>query len=221
MLTATQHSQFKARIRQYLQSVSYEITDEKIDALLAYLALFIKWNKTYNLSAIRDPEAMFVKHILDSLSVIPHVKGTRFIDVGTGGGLPGMVLAICFDQRQFVLLDSAGKKTRFLENVKRELKLHNVDVQNCRVESYQPPQKFDGVISRAFASLHDMLHWCAHLVADTGKFYAMKGLTPQDEIDTLAEQYRVHSVTPLQVPDLEANRCLIELSLAQPHCKRA
>lgn len=215
MLTSTQQSHFYEQIQQYAHSQLLTLTHEQIDTILQYLNLFIKWNKTYNLSAIREPNDMFTKHILDSLSVAAHIEGERFIDVGTGGGLPGLVLAICFPHREFVLLDSAGKKTRFLENVKRELKLTNVDVQNLRVESYTPGARFDGVISRAFASLHDMLHWCAHLVNDNGRFYAMKGIEPHDELKQLDKQYQLHAVKTLTVPNLDANRCLVELSLAQ------
>ena len=115
--------------------------------LLEYLALFIKWNQAYNLSAIRDPEQMLRLHLLDSLSIAPYLTGQRFIDVGTGGGLPGIPLAICFPERHFTLLDSAGKKMRFLFQVKQSLKLANVDTQNCRVEAYQPAQLYDGVDS--------------------------------------------------------------------------
>jgi len=221
MLTSAQQSRFHEQIDHYAQSQSLTLSSQQIDAILQYLNLFIKWNKTYNLSAIREPNDMFTKHILDSLSVAAHINGKRFIDVGTGGGLPGLVLAICFPDREFVLLDSAGKKTRFLENVKRELKLSNVEVQNLRVESFTPEARFDGVISRAFASLHDMLHWCQHLVNDNGVFYAMKGVEPQDELKQLDKKYQLHGIKTLTVPNLDANRCLVELSLAQCHNESA
>ncbi len=179
--------------------------------LLEYLALFIKWNQAYNLSAIRDPEQMLRLHLLDSLSIAPHLTGQRFIDVGTGGGLPGIPLAICFPERHFTLLDSAGKKMRFLFQVKQSLKLANVDTQNCRVEAYQPAQLYDGVISRAFASLQDMTDACQHLLAPNGRFWAMKGQQPHTELSTVAKHYTVAHSYPLAVPGVDAERCLIAL----------
>lgn len=205
---------FSQRTQQYAQSIGLALTEQQVSLLLDYLELFEKWNKAYNLSAIRDAEGMFTKHLLDSLSIGPHLLGERFIDVGTGGGLPGIPMAICFPQRQFTLLDSAGKKVRFLFQVKQTLGLGNVDTQNLRVEAYTPEPLFDGVISRAFASLHDMLSWCDHLIHRDGRFFAMKGVMPTEELKNLPPQYRVTATHELQVPNLEGERCLIELALA-------
>jgi len=193
------------------QQLTFKPSRGQLDALNVYLELFIKWNNAYNLSAIRDPNEMVVKHLLDSLSVAHLIDGERFIDVGTGGGLPGIPLAICFPHRHFTLLDSAGKKTRFLFQVKQTLKLDNVQVENCRVESYQPEKLYDGVISRAFASLRDMTDYCQHLIHEDGKFWAMKGVFPDHELSEMEKHYKVFASYPLQVPGLEEQRCLVVL----------
>jgi 16S rRNA (guanine527-N7)-methyltransferase len=180
--------------------------------LMDYLALFAKWNRAYNLSAIRDPEQMVRLHLLDSLAIVPHIKGDRLIDVGTGGGLPGVPLAICFPEKSIALLDSAGKKTRFLFQVKTDLSLVNVQIHNCRVESHQPAELYDGVVSRAFASLADMTQNCAHLLKSGGTFWAMKGVYPAAELSQLpADIQLLHSVA-LTVPGLDAERCLLALT---------
>jgi 16S rRNA (guanine527-N7)-methyltransferase len=135
--------------------------------------------------------------------------GESFIDVGTGGGLPGIPLAIRFPQKHFTLLDSAGKKTRFLFQVKQELGLDNVSVENRRVEQFTPNPKFDGVISRAFASLPDMVESCAHLLNEGGRFWAMKGQIPVDELREIEASYILEHCHSLQVPGVEAQRCLL------------
>ncbi|WP_221628033.1 16S rRNA (guanine(527)-N(7))-methyltransferase RsmG [Teredinibacter franksiae] len=188
------------------------LTDAQISALEAYLELFIKWNKAYNLSAIRDPEEMVTKHLLDSLSIAHLLEGERFIDVGTGGGLPGIPLAITYPNKHFTLLDSAGKKTRFLFQVKQALGLDNVEIENRRVEAFKPEPLFEGVISRAFASLKDMIDNCQHLIKENGKFWAMKGVFPDHELSELEKHYMVDASHALQVPGLEEQRCLIVLS---------
>lgn len=212
---AQQRGVFIRRLQEYAASIHLELSDQQVALLLDYLELFEKWNKTYNLSAIRDAEGMFTKHLLDSLSIAPHLTGERFIDVGTGGGLPGIPMAICFPNRQFTLLDSAGKKVRFLFQVKQALGLSNVDTQNLRVETFKPQPLFDGVISRAFASINDMLTWCNHLIHDDGRFWAMKGVMPNSELSELPKKYIVKASHALHVPNLEGERCLIELALAQ------
>ncbi len=134
-----------------------------------------KWNKAYNLTSVRDPNEMLIRHILDSIVVAPYLQGTRFIDVGTGPGLPGIPLAIVLPQAHFTLLDSLGKRVRFLRQVQHELKLDNIAPVQSRVEDFPAEPPFDGVISRAFASLNDMVSWCHHLPSETGCFYALKG----------------------------------------------
>lgn len=194
-----------------LKKLGLEVSDEQQDLLMRYLALFVKWNKAYNLSAIRDPKAMVTLHLLDSLVVAPHFKGNNVLDVGTGGGLPGIPLAILFPQTQFTLLDSAGKKIRFLFQVINELGLKNVDVQNLRVEAFEPPAKFDVIISRAFASVQDFVSCSGHLLAEDGAFWAMKGQKPVDELSQIQKHYIVANFTSLAVPGLDAERCLIQL----------
>lgn len=180
--------------------------------LMDYLALFAKWNRAYNLSAIRDPEQMVRLHLLDSLAIVPHITGDRLIDVGTGGGLPGVPLAICFPEKSLALLDSAGKKTRFLFQVKTDLSLVNVQIHNCRVESHRPDALYDGVVSRAFASLVDMTQNCAHLLKSGGTFWAMKGVYPQAELSQLPANIQLKHSVALTVPGLDAERCLLALT---------
>lgn len=218
---AQQRGPFARRLQEYAASIELTLSEQQVNQLLDYLELFEKWNKAYNLSAIRDAEGMFTKHLLDSLSIAPHLTGERFIDVGTGGGLPGIPMAICFPQRHFTLLDSAGKKVRFLFQVKQALGLNNVDTQNRRVETFQPQPQFDGVISRAFASITDMLTWCDHLIHDDGRFWAMKGVMPNSELSELPKKYIVKASHALHVPNLEGERCLIELALAQESNSKA
>ena len=180
-----------------------DLSDEKIDLLLSYLLLLIKWNKAYNLTAVRDPSAMIKKHLLDSLTVCEFLEGERFLDVGAGAGLPGIVLAIVFPDRRFDLLDSNGKKTRFLFQVKTELGLSNISVHHTRVEQLQTSRGYDGILSRAFATLFDMVKGSEHLLANTGSFYAMKGVYPEDELKELSvkkKHYNVLACHPLSVP---------------------
>ena len=201
-------------LRTGIQQLGLSVTDNQIGLLLDYLALFAKWNKAYNLSAVRDTRQMVSRHLLDSLAVVPFFQdsGSRLIDVGTGGGLPGMVLAIIFPRHQLTLLDSNGKKTRFLFQVKSELGLANVQVENRRVEQFQPDEKFDVVVSRAFASLKDMTEGCHHLLSPTGQFYAMKGIYPEDELSTLEKRYKVSSSHRLDIPGGEGERHLLVLT---------
>ena len=189
------------------------LSEEKIVQLMAYLQAFVKWNKAYNLSAIRNPEEMVERHLLDSLVLVPLLENAlpsqRLIDVGTGGGLPGIPLSIVFSDKEFVLLDSNGKKTRFLFQVKTELGLSNVTVENRRVEQYQPEHLFDIVVSRAFASLYDMVTGSRHLLADNGGFWAMKGIYPENELSDCEKHAIVESAIPLQVPGQEGQRHLL------------
>lgn len=190
-------------------------TDVKIDLLLDYLQLLIKWNKAYNLTAIRNPDEMISKHILDSLSIAPHINGQYFLDVGTGAGLPGVILAILYPQREFDLLDSNGKKTRFLFQVKTELKLDNISIFQCRVENHTAGPVYDGILSRAFSTLHDMVKGSSHLLKDSGNFYAMKGVYPRIEIEELEREdlaVQVAETFPLDVPGENAERHLVVIS---------
>lgn len=190
------------------------LSDQQFELLVDYIQLFDKWNKAYNLSAVRDVVQMVGRHLLDSLAVAPLVEGQRLIDVGTGGGLPGIPLAITFPERQFTLLDSNGKKTRFLFQVKTQLQLNNVEVVNARVEAFQPDVLFDGVVSRAFASLKDMTDGCHHLVSEQGRFWALKGLYPTDELSELEKHYKVSDSFSLDIPGEEGQRHLLVLKSA-------
>ncbi len=202
----------KKRLVSGAAKMGVALSDLQAAQLLDYIQLFHKWNKTYNLSAIRDIESQVDRHLLDSLSVVPYIEADHMIDVGTGGGLPGIPLAIMFPQKNFTLLDSAGKKTRFLFQVKTQLKLDNVQVENRRVESFQPERLFDAVISRAFASLKDMTDGCQHLLADGGVFYAMKGIYPTDELSEVEKNYKVSDSYPLQIPREDGERHLLVLT---------
>ena len=176
--------------------------------LLDYLVLLGKWNKVYNLTAIRDPQQMVSHHLLDSLAVMPHLWAGRWLDVGCGAGLPGLVLAIAQPDWQFTLLDSNSKKTGFVQQAVIELGLHNVSVQCARVEEWQPAKKFDGIISRAFAELGDFLLSTRHLIASQGRWAALKGM-PAQELASVPQGCRVERVIPLQVPGLHAARSLV------------
>jgi len=176
--------------------------------LLDYLALLHKWNKVYNLTAIRDPQQMVSNHLLDSLAAMPHLWAGRWLDVGSGAGLPGLVLAVAQPGWQFALLDSNSKKTSFVQQAVIELGLRNVSVHCARVEEWQPVERFDGIISRAFSELGEFLRCTRHLMAPQGRWVAMKG-APQQELAGVPDGCRVERVIPLQVPGLLAARSLV------------
>lgn len=215
------NSELRAQLLRGAIEMSVALSESQIEKLLVYVREFEKWNKAYNLSAVRDIRQMVARHLLDSLSVVPWFNGdkkfsaTRVIDVGTGGGLPGIPLAIMFPEKFFTLLDSNGKKTRFLFHVKTLLGLTNVAVENLRVEQFQPEQKFNAVISRAFASLQDMTEGCAHLLEDGGIFLAMKGLFPQDELAPIADRIDLIESVKLLVAETDGERHLLVLQPKQ------
>jgi len=194
-----------------LQAAGISLSDQQKQQLVAYVGLLDKWNKAYNLTSVRDPQQMLVRHILDSIVVAPHLQGSRFIDVGTGPGLPGIPLAIVMPDAHFTLLDSLGKRVRFLRQVQHELGLTNITPVQSRVEAFPAEPPFDGVISRAFASLTDMVNWCHHLPGTEGRFFALKGVRPDDEIAELPAGYVSDAVIKLQVPQLEGDRHLVIL----------
>jgi 16S rRNA (guanine527-N7)-methyltransferase len=189
------------------------LASDQVERLLVYLELLSKWNKTYNLTAVREESEMVTRHLLDSLAIAPYLSGLRIIDVGTGAGLPGVPMAILFPQRSFHLLDSNGKKTRFLFQVKTALGLDNIVVHQARVESFHAVVPFDAVLSRAFASLQDMMHGCRHLVAPEGRLLAMKGAYPAQELEAVSEECAMLAVHPLVVPGLDEHRHLVEIAL--------
>ncbi|EED5436929.1 16S rRNA (guanine(527)-N(7))-methyltransferase RsmG, partial [Salmonella enterica subsp. enterica serovar Derby] len=197
------------KLSRLLADAGISLTDHQKTLLVAYVDMLHKWNKAYNLTSVRDPNEMLVRHILDSIVVAPYLQGQRFIDVGTGPGLPGIPLAIVLPDAHFTLLDSLGKRVRFLRQVQHELKLENITPVQSRVEAYPSEPPFDGVISRAFASLNDMVSWCHHLPGEKGRFYALKGQLPGDEIALLPDNFSVESVEKLRVPHLEGERHLV------------
>ena len=193
-------------IRDFLVAYLPNLDQEKLFKLAKYLGLMKKWNRVYNLTSITTSKAMVLRHIMDSLSIAPYLKGENVIDVGTGAGLPGIPLSILEEERTFFLLDSNNKKIRFLQQAKMELELDNVVIVNSRVESYIPPVCFDTIVARAFSSLNEFLLATQHLVCDDGLFVAMKGVYPLSEIETLHSSFVLEKVEPLEVKDLNAER---------------
>lgn len=199
------------QLQQMLKQTELEVTERQQNQLVQLVELLNKWNKAYNLTSVRDPNQMLVKHIMDSIVVSPYLKGQRLIDVGTGPGLPGLPLAILNPDKKFVLLDSLGKRLRFIRQAVLALGLKNVEFVQSRVEEYQPEEKFDVVLSRAFASLQDMLFWCKHLPNENGHFLALKGQFPEQEIAELDKKFEFIESISLHVPNLEGERCLVKV----------
>ena len=195
------------------RQLGVELSEAQHAQLLAYLALLIKWNKAYNLTAVRNPDEMVSRHLLDSLSVMPfiHSETERWLDVGSGGGMPGIPLAILHPHKQVTVLDSNGKKTRFLTQVKLELKLDNLQVIHSRVEAFQPEQPFSGIVSRAFSSMENFTNWTRHLGDAQTQWLAMKGLHPADELVALPADFKVDSEQALTVPGCQGQRHLLIL----------
>nr|WP_139159453.1 16S rRNA (guanine(527)-N(7))-methyltransferase RsmG [Pseudomonas argentinensis] len=200
-------------LQQGAHDLGVELTEQQQTQLLGYLALLIKWNKAYNLTAVRDPDEMVSRHLLDSLSVVPFVAeaGDNWLDVGSGGGMPGIPLAILFPERRFTLLDSNGKKTRFLTQVKLELKLANLEVIHSRVEAFTPERPFNGICSRAFSSLDDFANWTRHLGDGHTRWLAMKGVHPDDELQALPADFSLTATQVLKVPGCQGQRHLLIL----------
>ena len=194
-----------------VRQLELDLSQEALEKLLTYLELLQKWNRVYNLTAIRQPEQMVSHHLLDSLAVLPHLYKGRWLDVGCGAGLPGLVLAMARPQWQFTLLDSNSKKTGFVQQAAIDLKLDNVAVYCARVENWQDAGKFDGIISRAFAGLADFIAATRHLLAEGGCWAAMKGEPSSEEMQKLPAGVEIVRTIPLVVPNMEAARCLIML----------
>ena len=188
------------------------LDESQEEALLSYLDLLQRWNKTYNLTAVRDPRRMITRHILDSLAIFEWVGKGRLLDAGTGAGLPGVPLAIAAPELEVTLLDSAGKKVRFLNHVKRELALQNITPVQDRLESYEPDITFDSLVSRAFSDLAAFADAARHLVRPATRLLAMKGRYPDTELRGLPDDVRVDSVEKLRVPGLQEDRHLVIMS---------
>lgn len=195
-------------LAQGLHAMQCDLDGDQQSALLAYLSLLEKWNKVYNLTAVRDPEQMVPQHLLDALSIRPYLSGKRILDVGTGAGLPGIPLAIAEPEYEFVLLDSALKRTRFVTQAVGELGLKNVEVVQSRIADYQPAELFDTITSRAFTATEDFVAATGHLLADKGQLLAMKGKLPEQEINNLPDQWscKAHK---LDVPGVVGERHLL------------
>jgi 16S rRNA (guanine527-N7)-methyltransferase len=193
------------------RELGVDLSEAQHEKLLGYLALLIKWNKAYNLTAVRDPDEMVSRHLLDSLSVVPFIEGERQLDVGSGGGMPGIPLAILFPDMKVTCLDSNGKKTRFLTQVKLELKLDNLEVIHSRAEAFKPQVPFTGIISRAFSSLEDFTQWTRHMGDKETRWLAMKGLHPADELVALPADFHLESAQALAVPGCQGQRHLLIL----------
>jgi 16S rRNA (guanine527-N7)-methyltransferase len=199
-------------LKALLAKTTLQVSEQQAQLLIQYVELLHKWNKAYNLTSVRDPKQMLVKHIMDSLMVGEVLEGNNFIDVGTGPGLPGIPLAILYPERNFVLLDSLGKRITFLRQVVFQLKLTNVQPVKARVEEYNGEIPFDGVLSRAFSSLNDMVSWCSHLVTiEHGQFFALKGQYPTDELEQLPKNIEIVSNHKIIVPELVGERHVIVL----------
>lgn len=193
-----------------IKEMGLQLTDAQQGQLMDYLALMAKWNAVYNLTSLRDPMQMVTHHLLDSLAAVPAFEGARnVLDVGAGGGLPGIVLAIARPDMKVSMIDTVHKKTAFLTQVKAELGLSNVTVYTMKVQELEVSDKFDVITSRAFADLSDFVNWSGHLLADGGRFIALKGVAPQDEQERVPPEWKVQGVQPLQVPRLGAERHLV------------
>ena len=202
------------QLRQGLTALGVDLPEATQQKLLAYLALLLKWNKTFSLTALRDPSLAVSHHLLDSLAILPYVKVASLLDVGSGGGQPGIPLAIVRPELRVTLLDSNSKKTAFLQQAAIELGLSNIAVHCGRVEQYQPPVKFAAIVSRAFSELADFVNLSRQLLEPDGRWLAMKGVWPHEEIARLPDEIRVESVHRLNVPGVEGERHLVVLSSA-------
>lgn len=202
-------------LRQGLAALGCEIDEAAHARLVAHLELVAKWNRVHNLTAVREPEQMVALHLLDSLTLLPHLGSAKsLVDVGTGAGFPGVPLAIARPDLAVTLLDSSHKKCAFLEQARAELRLDNVTVACERVEGFKPARLFDCVVSRAFAELSDFVTQARHLVAPGGRMLAMKGIYPFEEIARVPSTHRVAGVLELDVPTLDAKRHLVLLETA-------
>ena len=202
----------EASIRQGASALGLALPDEAAARMAQHVALIEKWNRVHNLTAVREPEQMAILHVLDSLSLVPHLgAAATLLDVGAGAGFPGIPVALARPDIAVTLLDSSHKKTTFLEQAKAELKLANVTVACERVEQWKPATRYDVVVSRAFADLSDFVGLAAHLMAPGGRILAMKGVYPYEEIARIPGTHRVSEVVELKVPTLDAKRHLVRI----------
>ena len=197
------------KLAEGLAALSLDLSDHVQHQLIDFLHLLVKWNRAYNLTAVRQPEQMVARHLLDSLVIGPYIQGPRILDVGTGAGLPGIPLALAYPDYQFTLLDSSGKKIRFVTQAVAELGLVNVDVVQSRVEAYQPASRFDTITARAYSSIEELVKQTGHLLAEGGQYLIMKGAYPVAEVEAMPAGYHLEAIHQLQVPRLDAQRHLL------------
>lgn len=209
MLDSFSMQAFKNRLFEAASEIGFALSDMQASALVDYVALLNKWNKTYNLTAIREPREMLERHIIDSLSMVPFIDADQVLDVGTGPGLPGIPLAIMYPDKQFSLLDSNIKKTRFLTQAAISLKLPNVEVLHQRIEDLASERKFPLIVSRAFTAANNFAELCGPCLNETGKLLAMKGSEVTNEAAQLSPKYTTKEIVKLVVPGCEAERHLI------------
>jgi 16S rRNA (guanine527-N7)-methyltransferase len=202
-----------SRLADGIAAMGLAVPEETQTLLLRYLALIQKWNGVYNLTALREPETMLVRHLLDSLAVVPYIGGQRIVDIGSGAGLPGIPLALAHPEWHVALVESNHKKAIFLQQVRIELDLQNVEVVAARVENFRSDEGFDIVISRAFSDLADFVKLAGHLCKPgSGRLVAMKGVFPHEELSQLPPQFVAEKVLPVVIPGLEAERHLVIIS---------
>lgn len=195
-------------LNEGLDALDLLVTQAQQKKLIAFIALIEKWNKAYNLTAIRNPEEMVRLHLLDSLAIANYIQGPKVLDIGTGAGLPGIPLALIYPHYSFVLLDSNSKKTRFVQQAVIELGLKNVTVWHGRIEHYQPTIYFNSIVSRAFSSVQSFVSVASERLSSGGVLLAMKGRHPDKELQQIDNDF---SVIPIMVPGVDAERCLVQL----------
>lgn len=206
---ASRFEHYQAQLCSALDHMNIELAQNQITLLLDYLALLEKWNKAFNLTAVRNTDDMLARHLVDSLSIVKHVQGEHILDVGTGPGLPGIPLAICYPDKQLTLVDSNIKKTRFITQSLIELGISNVEVHHCRIEDLGKAPEYDEIVSRAFASLDKMLSLCSPYLKQGGRFLAMKGLNVESEIEQVSGPFQISARHHLDIPACDAERYLI------------
>lgn len=196
------------------RAMGVPLTDAQADKLITLVAELIEWNGRFNLTAITEPPEIVRKHLLDSLAIQPFLHGRRVADVGTGAGFPGLPLAVVNPDREFALIDSTGKKVKFVEHAAARLGLQNVTAVNARAEAWQSPKPFDTVVSRALGKARDFIRVAGHLAGHDGRLLAMKGRSPDAELESLPPGWKVLAVHHLEVPGLDAERCVVEFARA-------
>lgn len=202
----------EAILKAGAHAMGVPLTDVQLDQLVTLVAELVEWNGRFNLTAIREPDDIVRKHLLDSLSIQPWLRGRRIADIGTGPGFPGLPLAVINPGREFALVDSTGKKIRFVEHAIARLGLANATAVNARAEAWKPPRPFDTVVARALGKVRDFIRVAGHLAAPGGRLLAMKGRYPEVELEALPAGWRVVGVHRLAVPGLDADRCVVELT---------